>query len=236
MVKDKTISLCMVVYNQSELTKRAVDSARSKIDEVVIVDQGSSEKESSELQKLADIYIKTTNKGNADFDRNYCYALSTKEYILAMDSDETIEQSEIEKLDKLFEYDFDVIWFLFKNTLSNNGSIVDLKKLLGDDPHPRLWKKHIEIEGRKISPINWPIEAHKFPDIISLKQIFSSMYFTHSRFLEDVIKTHLHRGLNIAPEAVEVERNFIRGVLNEFPFDVKKQMVDKYSALKQYLN
>ena len=95
MVNGKTVSLCMVVYNSSDLCERAINSVKSIIDEVVIVDQGSSASDSEKLKSLADVYLKTTNKGNADYDRQYCYALATKDYILALDADEFFDEVEL---------------------------------------------------------------------------------------------------------------------------------------------
>jgi len=236
MVNGKTVSLCMVVYNSSDLCERAINSVKSIIDEVVIVDQGSSASDSEKLKSLADVYLKTTNKGNADYDRQYCYALATKDYILALDADEFFDEVELKKINSVFEYDFHVVWFLFKNLVVHGEVEFDIKDILGgDDPHPRLWKREIEFQGTKTSPVKWPHEAHKFPAMISDKQIFSETFVTHRRELANIVRTHLHRGKNIHPQAQELERNFVKAVLSKFKFETKSELNKQFPELRHYL-
>jgi glycosyltransferase involved in cell wall biosynthesis len=235
MVSEKSISLCMVIWNSSELTERAIDSVKSVIDEVVIVDQGSSEEHSKKLESLADVYIKLPNKGNADFDRQYCYSLARKDFILALDADEVITPENLELIKNIFKYKFEMVWFRFTNKVLFDGKEINLEKFLNEDPHPRLWKTVIQKNGQTISPIIWTAEAHKFPQILTDRIIYCEAKVDHIRELRDILKTHLHRGKNISPEARQVEKNFIRTVLNEFGLDVKKQVVNEFPELLEYL-
>lgn len=245
MISGKSVSLCLVVFNQSDLLRRAVESVSSIVDEIVLVDQGSDEDLLTELTnhinsperiKIPINYIRTTNKGNADYDRSYCYALATKEYILAMDADEVIPKETIDELARCIPlYDFDVCWFLFKNSIYHEDKEIDLEKMLGGDPHPRFWKRTIKFEDREISPLQWPTEAHRLPEIITSKQFFMFSKFHHRRDLESVIKTHLKRGKNISPEAQQIEKNFIRAVLNEFGSPITRGIVEKFPEIPYYL-
>ena len=235
MVNERTISLCMVVWNSSELCERAVASVKSIVDEIVIIDQGSEELHSGKLKSLADLYLKTTNKGNADFDRQYCYSLATKDYILAMDADEVITPENLVLFSKAMSYNFDVMWFQFLNKVLHKDKVVDLEKYMKNDPHPRLWKRIIERDGMKASPVLWPQQAHEFPKIASARQLFCECYFDHIRNLSDIIRTHLHRAKNIDQGAQEIEKNFVRTVLNEFGLETKKEMVTEFPELAGYL-
>lgn len=236
MINGKSISLCMVVYNSSEITTNAIKSVKSIVDEICIVDQGSTPEESTILKSLADIYVKTTNKANADFDRQYCYALATKDYVLALDSDECFDEEQLKKFEKLFTYDFHVIWFLFKNIIKHGEVSIDLKEILGgDDPHPRLWKRQIPSERGMSTPIMWPHEAHQFPMIASERQIFSDTFVNHTRKLVTVINTHLHRRKNINPQAQQMEKGFIRATLQKFDVKVKQEMNSLFPELKTFL-
>lgn len=239
MINGKTVSLCMVVYNSSDLCEKAIKSVQSICDEIVIVDQGSLASESEKLKSLASNYIKTTNKGNADFDRQYCYALATKDYILALDADEYFEEEQLNKIQNIFKYDFEINWFIFKNLVYTNtekGEVeVNIKDILGDDPHPRLWKREINHQGKPAMPLMWPHEAHQFPAMISDKQIFSDIYVTHRRCLSNIIKTHLKRGQVISPEMQHLEKNFVRTLLQKFDFQVKSDLNKQFPELKNYL-
>ena len=235
MIGDRTISLCMVVYNQSDLVERTVKSL-TVADEVVIVDQGSDDEHAKKLKSLATTYHRTTNKGNGDFDRQFCYSLSKKDCIFAFDADEFIEEAELSAFSDLFlEYDFDVAWFLFKNTVSSNGKTIDLQNILGDDPHPRFWKRMIMVNGRGMPTLTWPHEAHKYPEILSEKQAFLRVKFNHDRKLEDIIKTHISRGKVVEENAQKMERDFVSAVLKEFGDEVFQNVKLKFPELLNYL-
>ncbi len=233
MLGNKSVSLCMVVYNTS--IKDTYESVKSFIDELVVIDQNSSEEYAKEYKELSTVYIPTTNKGNADFDRQWCYSLAQKDFILAMDSDEIISPEDIEKLKEIADVDFECCWFNFKNLVSSNGITIDLKEFLGDDPHPRLWKKILIRDNQQIPTLVWGSEAHTFPQINTGKIVFSNSQFTHHRQLENIIRTHLRRGKNISPSAQGVEKQFVNKLLEKFGSDVRKVMLMKFPELSDYL-
>jgi glycosyltransferase involved in cell wall biosynthesis len=236
MIAGKTVSLCMVVYNSVELTKRAIESVKGIVDEIVLVDQGSTTANGKELEGMATVYHRTTNKGNADYDRMYCYALASKEFILAMDADETVPEETIQHLEKMMNrFEFDVAWFLFDNTVSFNDLKIPLSDILKDDPHPRFWRRLLNIQGKDISPIQWSAEAHTMPRILSDRQLFSQSKFNHHRSLEQIIRTHLHRWKGINQQAQQLEKGFVNAVLNKFPKDVIVKMNALFPELKTYL-
>lgn len=237
MIKNKTISLCFVVYNDSDGVEKAINSVRSIVDEIVIVDQDSDKIHSDKFKSFADIYQRTTNKGNADPDRMFCYSLATKDYILALDSDEYITEenlklfiSLVEKYDKL-----DVCWMLFSNIIEYNGTKINLKEILGEDPHPRFWKKIINIDGQQVPPVIWRNEAHVHPIINTGNVVYGELYVNHERKLVDVIKRHLHRGKNIHPQAQAMEKQFINTLLLKFGESVKVQLKKEIPELIEYL-
>ena len=236
MVDGKSISLCMVVYNSSDLVERAINSVKSIVDEIIIVSQGSDEEHSKKLKELSNVFIQTSNKGNADYDRQFAYSLASKDFTLALDADESLEETEVDKLKQLItDHEFDSCWFLFKNIISSNGITIDLQNILGDDPHPRLWRSRLSINGQIIPTIEWSYEAHQFPRINSPMQVFSQIKFTHSRELENVLKTHFSRGKNISPQAQQMEKKFVKTVLDKFGEEVKKNVKIKFPEITEYL-
>ena len=242
MINGKSVSLCMVVYNSSDLVENAIKSVKSIVDEIVIVDQGSTPEESAKLKLLANMYYKTTNKGNGDYDRQYCYALATKEYILALDADEAFDEEELARFPQIMQYNFDVCWFLFKNFVYFNtntevGEVkVDIKEILGgDDPHPRFWKRRINMQGRDMSPVQWPHTAHQFPQIVTQNQLFSDMKVNHTRSLTNIVKTHLHRKKNIDRSNQQLEKNFVTAVLQKFDKKIVIDVNKLFPELKSYL-
>ena len=237
MINENSVSLCMVVYNDSARVENLVLHMRKHlVDEVVIIDQSSSYEHSEKLKEIADVYFLTRNKGNADYDRNLCYSLASKDYIIAMDGDEFLEEEEIEKLKKLHkDYSPELVWFLFNNLITHGDKEINIKDILGDDPHPRFWKREVVVAGNKIPCVLWPIEAHQFPKINTNKIVFSQVWFKHSRFLENVIRTHVSRGKNINPQAQEMEKRFIHAVLSRFDQQIIKEIKEIIPELKEYL-
>jgi glycosyltransferase involved in cell wall biosynthesis len=238
MINNKSVSLAMVVYNSSDEVEKLIDHLVKQqiIDEVVIVDQGSDDIHSEKLELLADQYIKTTNKGNADYDRQFCYSLCTKDYILALDADEWIDEDNCIKLRKIMqEYEFDCVWLLFKNLISFDDKEIDIKEFLGDDPHPRFWRKITTINNQNIPTLIWPNEAHTFPQINTNKVIFGELFVLHSRKLENVVRTHIRRGKNIDEKNQMIEKGFIHAVIEKFGNDVKLKLQHSIPELTNYL-
>lgn len=235
MIGNKTISLC-IVTNNYEGVKQAQDSVKDIIDETIIIYQGNNLEDYKKLQEIADLVHMTTVKGNADYDRQFCYSLAQKDFVLAMDSDEIIEFTEIEKMkERLANVEFDCCWFLFKNLVSSNGITINLKEMMGEDPHPRLWRKVISKDGQTIPTLSWGHEAHTFPQIHSQRMIFCNIYYTHSRQLSNIVRTHLNRGKNISPQALQVEKKFMQALLERFGNEIKKDITMKIPELIDYL-
>jgi glycosyltransferase involved in cell wall biosynthesis len=255
MINEKSVSLAMVVYNDSEPVSKLVENLRKPvssvidiktgkpfvnqlkfIDEVIIVDQGSDEKHSEVFKKCADIYHRTTNKGNADYDRQFCYSLCNSEFILALDSDEYISNDNILILiDTVTKYNPDLIWFLFHNTVKFQDFSVDLKELLGDDPHPRFWRKEIVRGGQRGPTLVWLHQAHVFPQIHSENVIYAQCYIEHNRELIDVLNRHIHRGKNIEDQGRAMEKQFITTLLKKFNKEVNDYCFLHVPELKEYL-
>ena len=93
-----SISLCMIVKNEELVLGRCLDSVKNLMDEIIIVDTGSTDK----TKEIASLY---TNK-IYDFPwindfaaaRNFSFSKATKDYIMWLDADDIITKSEALKL------------------------------------------------------------------------------------------------------------------------------------------
>lgn len=93
-----TISLCMIVKNEESTLKRCLDSICDVVDEIVIVDTGSSD----QTIKIARQY---TNKvyemlWQDDFSkaRNWSFQLATMQYCMWLDADDVLLEEDKQKL------------------------------------------------------------------------------------------------------------------------------------------
>ncbi|MEK4992762.1 glycosyltransferase [Listeria sp. FSL L8-0308] len=89
----KTIALCMIVKNEQEHLRRCLDSVKNKVDQIVIVDTGSTD----ETVNIAKEY--TNDVHHMEWDNNFAAArnesikYATTDYILVLDADEYLEGS-----------------------------------------------------------------------------------------------------------------------------------------------
>lgn len=184
-----------------ESLKRTVESVRGLVDEVILVYQGRDQTIYTEIQKLSDFSIQVAPKGNADPDRNFAYELASKEWVLSLDDDEYLPEETKAFIARIVLSPADIVWFRFINTIDG----VDIKDILGDDPHPRLWRKRQGL-------IIWPDKAHTFPQMNSEMQYFTLNPIMHDRKFEDMIARHEARGKVVDPQNAELEKQFVQAV------------------------
>ncbi|MEJ9268433.1 glycosyltransferase family 2 protein, partial [Bacillus thuringiensis] len=83
-----TISLCMIVKNEVEVLSRCLDAIRDGVEEIIIVDTGSTDATKKVAQQYtAKIY---DFEWIDDFSaaRNFAFSKATNEYILWLDADD----------------------------------------------------------------------------------------------------------------------------------------------------
>ncbi|MCI1880878.1 MAG: CDP-glycerol glycerophosphotransferase family protein [Sporolactobacillus sp.] len=84
------LSLCMIVKNEEKVLKRCLDSVKGGVDEIIIVDTGSTDvtkKIAAEYTHKIYDYQWTNSFAEA---RNYAQSKATGEWILALDADEFV--------------------------------------------------------------------------------------------------------------------------------------------------
>lgn len=96
-----TLSLCIIVKNEEKVIKRCLDSIYDIMDEIIIVDTGSTDK-TVEIAKQYTNKIYTFPWVN-DFSaaRNFSFSKATCDYILWLDADDVIKEEDKLKLYKL---------------------------------------------------------------------------------------------------------------------------------------
>ena len=89
-----TLSLCMIVKNEIETLEKCLVLARPHVDEIVIVDTGSTDGTRELAQQYADVYDEIEWPGSFSVARNYSLEKANCDYILILDGDEYIEKQE----------------------------------------------------------------------------------------------------------------------------------------------
>jgi len=99
--KVPTISLCMIVKNEEEHLPKALNSVKDAVDEIIIVDTGSTDN-TVEIAKSfgARVYYYEWNNDFASA-RNEALKYATCDWILSMDADEEMKKEDIIKLKEI---------------------------------------------------------------------------------------------------------------------------------------
>lgn len=119
-----TISLCMIVKNEEDVIERCLNSVSSLVDEIIVVDTGSTDTTKDLVKKFTDkIY---DFKWIDDFSaaRNYAFDQATMDYILWLDADDIIlpeDYIKFLKLKKELTLDIDVIMMYYNTAFDEHG-------------------------------------------------------------------------------------------------------------------
>jgi len=209
-----SVSLCMVVGGYRSSIRKTLDSVKNIVDNIIIGNQGAPLPK--DLVKKFDILeIKLTDKGNADPDRNLIASYAA-EWVLMLDDDERLSVKLKSILKTLINStNTDVYFIPFKNIVDSK----DIYDILGDDYHPRLYRKGAVI---------WQDRLHAHPDIRSPFMMFldSKYSIIHARTIKDVINSHKKRQrfINMDQQAFNLENQFLARLGAKFKRDLIKEV------------
>lgn len=138
-----TISLCMIVKNEEKILARCLDSVADLMDEIIIVDTGSTDG----TKEIASHY---TNKiydytWTDDFSaaRNFSFSKATQEYIYSADADEVLSVENRERFQILKEAllpEVEIVQMKYGNQMQH-GTVYNFD----EEYRPKLFKRHREF-------------------------------------------------------------------------------------------
>ncbi|MBP5282289.1 MAG: glycosyltransferase family 2 protein [Lachnospiraceae bacterium] len=88
------ITLCMIVKDEEKVLARCLDSIASLVDEIVIVDTGSSDNTKEIAKKYTDLVYDYEWIDDFSAARNFAFSHATMDYVMTMDADEVLEKSQ----------------------------------------------------------------------------------------------------------------------------------------------
>lgn len=111
-----TVSLCMIVKDEGFFIEDCLSSARPYVDEIVVVDTGSTDNTREIARPLADTLADFTWIDDFASARNAAIELATAAWILVLDADERIHPDDFVRLrDALADTDKDGFYLLTRN-------------------------------------------------------------------------------------------------------------------------
>jgi glycosyltransferase involved in cell wall biosynthesis len=154
---DDTIALCMVVKNEEQNIERCLKSVAGIIDELVIVDTGSTDNTLKLAEKHGPKVFNYEWDGDFSKARNLGLQNAKSDWILVLDADEEIEESSRDKLHEAIQYENGIAVFVY---------IIDsLNGMKWQTLQPRLFRNHKGIEYKN------PVAENIFPSIDRLVKV-----------------------------------------------------------------
>lgn len=142
-----TISLCMIVKNESGVLARCLSSYQAVMDEIIVIDTGSTDNTKEIARQFTDLVYDFAWTGSFSDARNYSFSKATKEYIFCADADEVLDAPNRERfflLKQALLPEIDIVQMYYANQFSNN-TIYNFDK----EYRPKLYKRirHFVWEG-----------------------------------------------------------------------------------------
>ncbi|RJE86679.1 glycosyltransferase [Paenibacillus sp. 1011MAR3C5] len=122
-----SISLCMIVRNEEDSLGRCLASVKDAVDEIVIVDTGSTDKTKEIAASFGAVIYDFEWIDNFAAARNYSFEQATKTFILWLDADDVIEPEDLARLKALKEKEelsYDSVTMNYNLTFDHNGNPV----------------------------------------------------------------------------------------------------------------
>lgn len=119
-----TISLCMIVKNEEAHIARCLDSVAGLVEEIIIVDTGSTDR-TTEIASgyTSKVYLYPWKDDFSDA-RNYSFSKASMDYCMWMDADDVLEETEKDKflqLKQTLSPDVDIVMMKYHTSFDEAG-------------------------------------------------------------------------------------------------------------------
>ncbi len=182
-----SISLCMIVKNEEAVLARCLDSIADLMDEIIIVDTGSTDRTKEIAAGYTDKIYDFEWIQDFSAARNYSFSKATMDYIYVADADEVIDTENHEKFRMLKEAmlpEIEMVQMLYCNQLEF-GTTYNFD----EEYRPKLYKRLREFvwvepihETVRTSPIIFdsdiriehrPLNSHAGRDFVAFQRLFA---------------------------------------------------------------
>jgi glycosyltransferase involved in cell wall biosynthesis len=93
-----TLSLCMIVKDEEAMIARCLEAARDAVDEIVVVDTGSTDRTVAIAQELGARVLHHQWDGDFSAARNVSFEAATGDWVMYLDADEVLVTEDVERL------------------------------------------------------------------------------------------------------------------------------------------
>lgn len=138
-----TISLCMIVKNEEKVLARCLDSVADLMDEIIIVDTGSTDRTKEIAARYTDQIYDFVWIDDFSAARNYAFSKAHMEYIYSADADEVLDAENRERYRLLKEQllpEIEIVQMKYGNQLQF-GTVYNFD----EEYRPKLFKRQREF-------------------------------------------------------------------------------------------
>ncbi len=138
-----TISLCMIVKNEEKLLARCLDSVAPFMDELIIVDTGSTDRTKEIAARYTDKIYDFQWIDDFSAARNFAFSKASMEYIYSADADEVLSEENQERFRLLKENllpEIEIVQMKYGNQLQF-GTVYNFD----EEYRPKLFKRQREF-------------------------------------------------------------------------------------------
>ncbi|MCI9445680.1 MAG: glycosyltransferase [Oscillospiraceae bacterium] len=89
-----TVSLCMIVKNEEDVLARCLESAADLVEEIIIVDTGSTDRTREIAERFTDRVCHFDWTDDFAAARNYAFSLAEKDYCMWLDADDVMTEGD----------------------------------------------------------------------------------------------------------------------------------------------
>ena len=233
-----TISLCMIVKNEEKVLARCLDSIKDLMDEIIIVDTGSTDRTKEIAARYTDkIYDFEWNGSFADA-RNYSFSMASAQYIYCADADEVIDSVNHERfalLKKGLLPEIDIVQMYYCNQMEYN-TIYNFDRELRPKLYKRVrtftWHNPIHeavalqpvIYDSEIEIIHKPTGFHASRDLTAFEKMHSDGLYMdarlHTLYAKELLiagdKSNLLRSIPFFEKSIKDETRSADSLLEAF--------------------
>jgi glycosyltransferase involved in cell wall biosynthesis len=173
------MSLCMIVKDEEKVLRRCLDSVKGIVDEIIIVDTGSSDNTKEIAKEYTDKLFNFKWNNNFSEARNYAASKAQGKWILVLDADEYVDPSNLQQaIEEVKNHNdlYDIYVVNIVNFAGENGENTVQHK------HVRIYKNDGTI--RFYRAIHEQLKKEN--DIVNVG--LSSLIIYHSGYLSQTVK------------------------------------------------
>lgn len=196
------ISLCMIVKNEEDVIDRCLNSAKQLVDEIIIVDTGSTDKTKEIVKKYTNMIYDFNWCNDFSKARNYAFSFASGDYIMWLDADDIVPSKSIKQLLKLKENLTADTYMLKYNTafINNKPSFSFYRERIVKNCKNAKWegcvhecivpfgnveRLNLAIEHRKVKHTNSDRNLKIYKNILKTRELNPREQYYYGRELYD---------------------------------------------------